>query len=66
MSFVRSKVQLQITSKQYDKGDSKSVGGFYTWPTKQKHNFFMQDFQSLIPSLDEFYSGRSGTESHEF
>ncbi len=28
MNFVGSKVQVQITSKHYDRGDSKTVGGF--------------------------------------
>jgi hypothetical protein len=36
------------------------------WPTKQKHNFLIQYFQSSMSSLDEFYSGGRGTEAHEF
>ncbi len=69
MNFVGSKVHLHITSKQSDKGHSKTVGGFETWSetwsTKQKQKNFVQDFQSLIPSLDKFYPASRGKRSRE-
>jgi hypothetical protein len=65
MNFVGSKVRFHITSKQSAKGHSKTVGGFETWSTKQKQKYFVQDFQSLIPSLDKFYPAGRGKRSRE-